>query len=95
MGRPQSRFPRGRVALEPAARDAWIFGSGACAMARRVLADISRDLVLALLALRRRLVDQAQLLGAFEVWTRAEDRSMAELLVERGTLDARGRALTR
>src|SRR5215831_12352048 len=62
-------------------------------MARRADTDAARDLLLALLALRRGLVDQAQLLVAFESWTGTEDRSMAELLVERGVLDERGRAL--
>ena len=61
-------------------------------MARRADTDTVRDLLLALLALRHGLVDQAQLLGAFEIWTGAEDRSMAEILVERGVLDERGRA---
>jgi WD40 repeat protein/serine/threonine protein kinase len=62
-------------------------------MARRADTDAARDLLLALLALRRGLVDQAQLLVAFASWTGTEDRSMAELLVERGVLDERGRAL--
>jgi hypothetical protein len=62
-------------------------------MARRADVDAAEDLVLALLALQQGLVDPAQLLDAFGNWTGAEDRSMAELLVARGVLDQRGRAL--
>ncbi|HZW31462.1 MAG TPA: serine/threonine-protein kinase [Isosphaeraceae bacterium] len=62
-------------------------------MAGRDDADVSRDLVLALLAFQRGLVDQAQLRAALETWAGSTDRSMAEVLVGRGVLDPHGRAL--
>jgi WD40 repeat protein/serine/threonine protein kinase len=60
-------------------------------MSRR--ADSSRDLLFGLLALERGLIDQAQLLAAFQAWKVAEDRSMPEILREHGALDAAGAAL--
>src|SRR5262245_23539192 len=60
-------------------------------MARRADADASRDLRLALLALRDGLIDPAQLLAGFETWTRDPDRPMAEILVAQGVLDEAAR----
>ncbi len=60
-------------------------------MAQHADADISRDLLLALLALRRGLIDQNKLLAAFEAWSEAQGRSMAEVLVSQGLLTERGR----
>ena len=54
-------------------------------MTRRVHTD--RDLLLAMLALKRGLIDHVQLLEAFEAWNAGEDRSMAEILVEQGALE--------
>jgi WD40 repeat protein/serine/threonine protein kinase len=62
-------------------------------MAQRADADTSRDLLLALLALRRGLIDQDKLVAAFEAWSGAQDRSMAEVLVGLGFLTERGRIL--
>src|SRR3954454_24303889 len=53
-------------------------GSRAYAMDRRADADAAQDVLLGLLALQRGLIDQAQLLAAFQTWTGAKDRSMAE-----------------
>jgi WD40 repeat protein/serine/threonine protein kinase len=54
-------------------------------MTRRAHAD--RDLLLGMFALKRGLIDHVQLMEAFEVWNACEDRSMAEILVERGGLE--------
>jgi WD40 repeat protein/tRNA A-37 threonylcarbamoyl transferase component Bud32 len=62
-------------------------------MCQRADADASRDLLLALIALQRGLVDRDELLAAFEAWTRSRDRSMTEILASQGALDDRGRTL--
>ena len=54
--------------------------------------DTSRDLLFGLLALQIGLIDQAQLVAAFQAWSRLKDRSLADLLVDRGDLDADDRA---
>src|SRR5437867_3714808 len=55
--------------------------------------NASQDLLLGLLALQSGLIDQAQLLTAFETWSHAKDRSMVEILVGAGVLDKPGRTL--
>jgi WD40 repeat protein len=55
--------------------------------------DGSRDLFFALLALQRGLIDQAQLLSAFETWNSTRSRSMPEILVDQGVVDGPGCAL--
>jgi eukaryotic-like serine/threonine-protein kinase len=52
-----------------------------------------RDLVIGMLALKRGLIDQAQLLAAFDAWNADERRSMAEILVEQGALELAGVSL--
>ena len=42
--------------------------------------------MLAMIALKRGLIDHVQLLEAFDAWSAGEDRSMAEIFVERGFL---------
>jgi tetratricopeptide (TPR) repeat protein/tRNA A-37 threonylcarbamoyl transferase component Bud32 len=54
--------------------------------------DPSRDLLFGLLALQNGLIDQGVLFTAFAVWTQNKARSLADRLVERGGLDADGRA---
>src|SRR4051812_12451222 len=49
--------------------------------------DPSRDLLFGLLALQNGLIDQGQLVAAFQAWTRDKGRPMAEHLVSRGDLD--------
>ena len=49
--------------------------------------DADQDLLLGMLALKRGLIDHVQLLEAFEAWNAAENRSMAEILVEQGGLE--------
>src|SRR4051812_47148478 len=44
-----------------------------------------------LLALQNGLIDQVQLVAAFQAWTRDKDRSLADHLVARGDLDADAR----
>ena len=53
----------------------------------RLVATTSRDLLFGLLALQNGLVDQAQLVAAFQAWTRAKDRTLADHLRARGDLD--------
>src|SRR5215468_5279752 len=54
--------------------------------------DPARDLLFGLLALQVGLVDQGQLVAAFQAWTRDKARPLAEHLVARGDLDAEQRA---
>ena len=54
--------------------------------------DPSHDLLLGLLALQNGLIDQAQLLAAFQAWTLDKSSSLADQLVARGDLDADARA---
>ena len=53
--------------------------------------DPSRDLLFGLLALQNGLIDQGQLVAAFQAWTRDKARPLAEHLVARGDLDAEQR----
>src|SRR6516165_192127 len=59
-------------------------------MARRTDTDASRDLLLGLLALQNGLIDQVQLVAAFETWTHAQERSLAEILAAQLVLDQSG-----
>src|SRR5262249_33212808 len=52
----------------------------------------SRDLLFGLLALQNGLIDQVQLVAAFQAWTRDKTRPIADHLVSRGDLDADDRA---
>jgi WD40 repeat protein/tRNA A-37 threonylcarbamoyl transferase component Bud32 len=45
------------------------------------------ELLLALVALERALIDPRQLVVAFETWSQAEERTMREILVEEGIID--------
>src|SRR5215470_4557037 len=47
-----------------------------------------RDLLFGMLALQKGLVDQVQLVAAFQSWTLQKDRPLADHLVDRGALDA-------
>ena len=60
-------------------------------MARRD--ETPRDLLFGLLALQIGLIDQEQLVAAFCAWSRAKGKTLAEILVERGAIDAESRAL--
>ncbi len=55
-------------------------------------ADADRHLLFGLLALQNGLIDQGQLILAFQAWTRDKSRSLADQLVARGDLDADARA---
>ena len=46
------------------------------------------DLLFGLLALQNGLIDQGQLVAAFQAWTRDKGRPLADHLVDRGDLDA-------
>jgi len=56
------------------------------------MAAADRDLLFGLLALQTGLVDQAQLVAAFQAWTRDRSRRLADHLAVRGDLDADDRA---
>jgi serine/threonine-protein kinase len=51
-----------------------------------------RNLLFGLLALQNGLIDQGQLVAAFQAWTRERDRPLAEHLAARGDLDPDQRA---
>jgi DNA-directed RNA polymerase specialized sigma24 family protein len=51
-----------------------------------------RDLLFGLLALQNGLIDQGQLVAAFQAWTRDKARPLAEHLAARGDLDPDQRA---
>src|SRR5436305_1510306 len=59
-------------------------------MARRD--ETPRDLLFGLLALQNGLIVQEQLLDAFRAWSQAKGRTLAEILVERGSIDEEGGA---
>jgi serine/threonine-protein kinase len=54
--------------------------------------DPSSDLLFGLLALQVGLIDQGQLVAAFQAWTREKERPLAEHLANRGDLDSEQRA---
>jgi hypothetical protein len=55
--------------------------------------ETPRDLLFGLLALQIGLIDQDQLVSAFSAWTRARGKTLAEILLDRGAIDAESRAL--
>ena len=55
--------------------------------------DPSRDLLFGLLALQNGLIDQGQLVAAFQAWTLDRARAIADHLVGRGDLDADDRSV--
>ena len=52
-----------------------------------------RHLLFGLLALQNGLIDQVQLIAAFQAWTRDKSRSLADHLESRGDLTSAKRAL--
>jgi serine/threonine-protein kinase len=56
------------------------------------MATADRDLLFGLLALQNGLIDQGQLVAAFQAWTRDKGAGLADHLVARGDLDADARA---
>src|SRR6478609_304099 len=56
-------------------------------------AAADRHLLFGLLALQNGLIDQGQLVAAFQAWTRDKSRSLADHLQARGDLTAAKRAL--
>jgi serine/threonine-protein kinase len=55
-------------------------------------ADTDRDLLFGMLALQNGLIDQGQLVAAFQAWTRDKAKSLADQFVARRDLDAEQRA---
>jgi eukaryotic-like serine/threonine-protein kinase len=58
-----------------------------------MVAGADGHLLFGLIALQVGLVDQEQLLAAFQAWARDKTRPLADLLVDRGALDAESRAV--
>ena len=56
-------------------------------------AAADRHLLLGLLALQTGIIDQGQLVAAFQAWTLDKIRSLADILVARGDLNAVQRTL--
>jgi eukaryotic-like serine/threonine-protein kinase len=56
------------------------------------MADASRHLMFGLIALQVGLIDQAQLVAAFQAWARDKTRALADFLADHGDLDNDGRA---
>ena len=54
--------------------------------------DVNRHLLFGLIALQVGLIDQAQLVAAFQAWARDKARPLADHLADRGAPDADGRA---
>ncbi len=57
-----------------------------------VAAAAERHLLFGLLALQNGLIDQGQLVAAFQAWTRDKARALADHLVGRGDLDVDDRS---
>ncbi len=57
------------------------------------MSDANRDLLFGLIALQNGMIDQSHLVAAFQAWTLAKDRSLAEHLIGRGDLEADQRAI--
>jgi serine/threonine-protein kinase len=55
--------------------------------------DPSLDLLFGLLALQNGMIDQAQLVAAFQAWTLEKDRSLADHLISRNALEPEQRAV--
>src|SRR5262245_29271484 len=54
--------------------------------------DAERHLLFGLITLQVGLIDQSQLVAAFQAWARDKNRPLADHLGERGVLEADGRA---
>jgi serine/threonine-protein kinase len=55
--------------------------------------EAERDLLFGILALQNGLIEQADLIAAFQIWTKERSRPMAQVLVERGSLSPADRAM--
>jgi WD40 repeat protein/tRNA A-37 threonylcarbamoyl transferase component Bud32 len=62
-------------------------------MDRCEVSAAERQLLFGLMALQNGLVDQATLVAAFQAWSRDKGRAMADILIDRGALDADDRRL--
>jgi eukaryotic-like serine/threonine-protein kinase len=54
--------------------------------------DTDRHLLFGLIALQVGIIQEAQLVAAFQAWARDKSRPLADYLADRGSLDAEGRA---
>ena len=71
-------------------RDRW--DGYSVARSLTMTADVNRHLLFGLIALQVGLIDQAQLVAAFQAWARDKARPLADHLADRGGPDADGRA---
>jgi eukaryotic-like serine/threonine-protein kinase len=55
--------------------------------------EVDRNLLFGLLAIQTGLVGHGALFAAFNAWTRDKTRSLAEILLEQGELDAGRRSI--
>src|ERR1017187_1821903 len=55
--------------------------------------DAARNLLLGILALQNSLIEQADLLAAFQFWSRDKSRSLAQVLVDRAALTEEDRVM--
>ena len=56
-------------------------------------AGVEQNLIFGMFAFQMGLIDQSALVAAFHTWTSAKDRTLADILVEKGDLDDEGRVL--
>src|SRR5262249_14719712 len=77
----------------PGRSRAWAHIRSTAADRRHVMAAADRHLLFGLLALQVGLIDQGQLVAAFQAWTRDRARTLAEHLAARGDLDDEQRSL--
>jgi eukaryotic-like serine/threonine-protein kinase len=89
----RDRFPE-QTGVVDAALTATVLGPESNQPRRRPTRDdTNRNLLLGLLALQNGLIDQDQLVAAFGAWARANGKTLAEILFERGSIDAESRSL--
>jgi serine/threonine-protein kinase len=91
-GEYHDRFPGDRAAVEAAFAAAPRPPAGA-PPGGGARANAGRDLLFGLLALQNGLIDQGQLVAAFQAWARDKSRSLADHLEARGDLTGSRRAL--
>jgi hypothetical protein len=88
----RNRFP-GQTGVVDAALTATVLGPESNQPRRPTRDDTNRNLLLGLLAVQTGLIDQGQLVAAFGAWARANGKTLAEILFERGSIDAESRSL--
>src|SRR4051812_38771113 len=101
MGRPRRRAPARDQPFgpprDPAPRQRASAGSAdrrrAAARGPTMTTDSDRSLLFGLLALQNGLIDQADLIAAFQLWSKGRTRPLAQVLIDRGALNEADRTL--